>query len=56
MKKLFDEWKKSTPKYDSNLQHLFDSLTRKFGGAETDREDKEKFSVITMSYTYTAFS
>ena len=42
MDKLFNEWKKSTPKYDKNLEHLFKSLTRKGGGAEVDREDKGK--------------
>jgi hypothetical protein len=56
MKKLFDEWKKSTPKYDSNLQYLFDSLSRKFGGAETDKEDKGKiFSNNYELYIYSFF-
>jgi hypothetical protein len=56
MDKLFDEWKKSTPKYDANLQHLFDSLTRKFGGAEIDREDKGRiFSNNYELYIYAFF-
>jgi hypothetical protein len=56
MDKLFDEWKKSTPKYDKNLQHLFDSLTRKGGGAEIDREDKGKiFSNNYELYIYSFF-
>lgn len=56
MDKLFDEWKKSTPKYDKNLQHLFDSLTRKGGGAEIDREDKGRiFSNNYELYMYAFF-
>ncbi|MCG8804140.1 hypothetical protein G1K75_00475 [Tenacibaculum finnmarkense] len=56
MDKLFDEWKKSTPKFDKNLQHLFDSLSRKFGGAENDREDKGKiFSNNYELYIYAFF-
>jgi len=56
MDKLFDEWKKSTPKYDKNLQHLFDSLTRKGGGAESDREDKGRiFSNNYELYMYAFF-
>jgi hypothetical protein len=56
MDKLFDEWKKSTPKYDKNLEHLFKSLTRKGGGAETDREDKGKiFSNNYELYIYAFF-
>jgi hypothetical protein len=56
MDKLFDEWKKSTPKYDKNLDHLFKSLTRKGGGAETDREDKGKiFSNNYELYIYAFF-
>lgn len=56
MDKLFDEWKKSTPKYDKNLQHLFDSLTRKYGGAESDREDKGRiFSNNYELYIYAFF-
>jgi hypothetical protein len=56
MDKLFDEWKKSTPKYDRNLEHLFISLTRKGGGAEIDREDKGKiFSNNYELYIYAFF-
>jgi hypothetical protein len=56
MDKLFDEWKKSTPKYDKNLEHLFISLTRKGGGAEIDREDKGKiFSNNYELYIYAFF-
>ncbi|MCD8436919.1 hypothetical protein LNI90_00425 [Tenacibaculum dicentrarchi] len=56
MDKLFDEWKKSTPKFDKNLQHLFDSLSRKGGGAENDREDKGKiFSNNYELYIYAFF-
>lgn len=56
MDKLFDEWKKSTPKYDKNLDHLFKSLARKGGGAEIDREDKGKiFSNNYELYIYAFF-
>lgn len=56
MDKLFNEWKKSTPKYDKNLQHLFDNLTRKGGGAESDREDKGRiFSNNYELYMYAFF-
>lgn len=53
---LFNEWKKSTPKFDKNLQHLFNNLTRKGGGAESDREDKGRiFSNNYELYMYAFF-
>jgi hypothetical protein len=56
MDKLFNEWKKSTPKFDKNLQHLFDNLTRKGGGAESDRENKGRiFSNNYELYMYAFF-
>ena len=56
MDKLFNEWKKSTPKFDKNLQHLFNNLTRKGGGAESDREDKGRiFSNNYELYMYAFF-